>query len=88
MLGVLRRADGIQLPPEEILVVNRVFDVLLSPEHPGNGYLSVMEYMDRARIRSSKPEISWRLRIFNDLQKGLRKSIKSLNWNDLFDSGL
>ena len=88
VIDVLRRSNEIQLTPEEILVVNRVFDVLMSPEHTVNGYLSVMEYMDRARIRSSKPEISWRLRIFNDLQKGLRKSIKSLNWNDLFDSGL
>ena len=86
VIDVLRRSNEIQLTPEETLVVNRIFDVLMSPEHTVNGHLNVMEYMNRARIRSSKPEISWRLRVFNDLQKALRKSIKALNWNDLSDS--
>ena len=86
VIDVLRRSNEIQLTPEETLVVNRIFDVLMSPEHTVNGHLNVMEYMNRARIRSSKPEISWRLRVFNDLQKALRKSIKALNWNSILRS--
>lgn len=85
VIDVLRRSNEIQMMPEESLVVNHVFDVLMSPEHTVNGHLNVMEYMDRTRIRSDKPDVTWRLRVFNELQKSLRARLKSMNWNHVLD---